>query len=488
MVGEQLRELDAARAAAERTSRAKSRLLAEVAHELRTPLQGAVGLLGGEAAESIDAGALRGVLRHLATVVDDLADMGALEAGGIALAAAPFSPARTVDEVRATFMLQAGGRRLEVTGDPPPALVGDEVRLRQVLSNLVSNALKHGQGTVTVALAATPLDGDAELRLEVWDEGAGLPDAELTRVFEPFQRGPAGQAVEGLGLGLPIARRIARAMGGELRARQREGRTVFVFQVRLPLASEAPVAPDRGLPRRLLLAEDVELSRRVLARLLAAEGCEVAEAADGAEAFALLTTRPFDLVLTDQRMPGMTGSELCRRARAQGFRGRIAIATGADDPHLRAEVADLDGVTVIRKPLDRDGLRAWLAADPAVGPAPDVVHGRVQELFEALGPEADAIFRELPAQLDRLLAELAAAIRAAAPADQVAAAAHRLAGFAAHFGLAEVAAQSRRLEGEALADAALTPAPPESALRAIRAAARAVDWGVYAVGEGAETG
>lgn len=479
--GERLRELDAARATAERASRAKSRLLAEVAHELRTPLQGAVALLGGqgEGGDPIDAEALRGTLRHLASVVDDLADMGALEAGGIALASAPFAPRRTVEQVCAMFQGRPGARALVIRGEADAMLLGDEVRVRQVVSNLVSNALKHGRGTVGVEVGLALQDRGAELRIEVHDQGAALSEQDLATIFEPFRRGTSGQAVEGLGLGLPIARRIARAMGGDLRARLQPDGPVFTFQVRLPRAPDASIAgPSKALT--VLLAEDVDLSRRVLAKLLTAEGCRVVEARDGLEALARTKTGPVDLVLTDQRMPGLLGSELCRRLRDAGFTRPIAIATGADDPHLRAEVADLADVTVLRKPVDQEMLRAWLAASAsgAAGPAADIVHGRVEELVSALGADAVAIFAELQPQLGRLIEELSEAVDGGEPA-RIAAAAHRVAGLAAHFGLAEIAAQSRSLESTALADPAALPTHAGVALRALRGTAASVDWAPY---------
>lgn len=479
--GERLRELDAARAAAERASRAKSRLLAEVAHELRTPLQGAVVLLdgGGEAEDPVDAEALRGTLRHLASVVDDLADMGALEAGGIALARAPFVARRTVEQVCAMFAPRRGGRELIVRGQADLPLLGDEVRVRQVVSNLVSNALKHGRGTVVVELELAVHETDAELRIDVHDEGAALTEQEIATIFEPFRRGAADPATEGLGLGLPIARRIARAMGGDLRAKRRDDGTVFTFRVRLPRAGEAS-EPRPLRPPTVLLAEDVDLSRRALAKLLTAEGCRVVEARDGLEALARAAGEPVDLVLTDQRMPGMLGSDLCRRLRDTGFTRPIAIATGADDPHLRAEVEDLADVTVLRKPVNQEMLRNWLAADVAGAgpPASAVVHGRVQELRSALGADAAAIFAELPPQLERLVEELSAAVEGAS-ASEIAAAAHRLSGLAVHFGLGDVAAQSRRLENAALANPALPATEARAALRAIRGAAAKVDWAPY---------
>jgi signal transduction histidine kinase/CheY-like chemotaxis protein len=475
-----LRELDAARDAAERTSRAKSRLLAEVAHELRTPLQGAVELLAAREAAPADgdAAALRDTLRHLATVVDDLADMGALEAGGIALTSAPFDPRRVVEQVREMLAAQAGARPVVIVGGPTPAVLGDEVRLRQVVSNLLTNALKHGRGAVTLAVDVTLHGRQADLRIEVMDEGPGLTAHELATVFEPFKRSAEARETEGLGLGLPIARRIARAMEGDLTARPRAGGTAFVFEVRLPVPADSPRAPEPH-PQRVLLVEDVDLSRRVLTKLLAEQGCQVIEAADGLEALGLALAEPVDRVLTDQRMPGLNGSELCRRLRQGGFTGPIALASGADEPELREAVAGLEDVTVMSKPVDRGMLRSWLAAASQPRRAA-VLQARVAELADALGPDAAAIFQEVPAQLERLAAELASALERL-EAEEIVAASHRLAGFAAHFGLAEVAERSRRLQREAMAGP-LAASAAASAARAVFEAARAVDWSPFGTG------
>lgn len=474
-------ELNSAREAAERASRAKSRLLAEVAHELRTPLQGAVELLSSPGAAPADPDALRETLRHLSTVVDDLADMGALEAGGLSLARAPFDPRRTVEQVCAMHSAQAGPRPVQILAAEGPVLLGDEVRVRQIVSNLLANALKHGEGAVSVALRCTAVKAGAELTVEVADEGPGLPEAALATVFEPFRRGPDTEA-EGLGLGLPIARRLARAMGGDLTARVQAGKTVFSFQVRLPVASPGMGRPRRPGPR-VLLAEDVDLSRRVLARLLVAEGCEVHEASDGPEALAIWGSRPVDLVITDQRMPGMTGAELSRQLRAGGFAGRIAIAAGADDAELQAQAQGLADVVILRKPVDRARLSAWLDSGREIATAfSPVAVGRIAELLEALGPAAAPVFAELPGETDALLAEVLAALKnGEGPA--VAAASHRLAGLAEHFGLEEVAAEARRLEQEARGLAVLSPAAAQGAEAALQAARARLDWSAFAMAD-----
>jgi CheY-like chemotaxis protein/two-component sensor histidine kinase len=471
-------ELNASRDAAERTSRAKSRLLAEIAHELRTPLQGAVELLTEPTGPTapLDARALRDTLRHLSTLVDDLADMGALEAGGVALARTRTDPRKVVDQVCAMHAVQAGPRPIRLAeGDTSP-LIGDEVRLRQIVSNLLSNALKHGRGTVTVATQVTRGERDGVLTIEVSDEGPPLSDQALATIFEPFRRGSDAAETEGLGLGLPIARRLARAMGGDLLPRMRDGRMAFVLEVRLPLADPVSTNSAGSPGRRVLVVEDVDLSRRVLTRLLTAEGCEVQQARDAEEALQMWSEGSFDLVLTDQRMPGLTGAALCRRLRGRGFSGPIALAAGVDDADLRAEVADLLDVVVLRKPVDRAMLRIWLDSGPAGAPSrPQVTRARVAELVEALGPAADAIFAELPGEVEALLVDLETALRAGV-ADEAGAAAHRLAGLAEHFGLAELAEECRRLEhlaahrpiGVALADG--------DTQRALRTAVGRIDW------------
>jgi signal transduction histidine kinase/HPt (histidine-containing phosphotransfer) domain-containing protein len=463
-------ELAAGRRAAERDSLAKSRLLADVAHELRTPLQGAVNLLQGAAPPDRDeAVSLRATLQHLASVVDDLADMGALEAGGLALASRAFDPVRVIGEVAAMHRVQAGTRPIVVDADSAAGVIGDEVRLRQVVSNLVSNALKYGEGEVKIRLRAEP-GPMTRLEIEVTDRGVGVAPDALATIFEPFRRDPSRAEAEGLGLGLPIARRIARAMGGDLTAEPAEVGARFHFSVALP-AAEMHAPPTPALrPRRVLLAEDVQLSRKVLHRLLAELGCEVTAAPDGQAAEALWAPGRFDLVVTDERMPGLNGSELARRLRRAGYDGPILILAGSDEPALRETVADMPGVRILRKPVGAAQLRDCLVGvetspDPAV---------RVAELRDALGPASAELFGELRGLLPQMVAEVAEGL-GAGDEDGWRAAAHRLAGLAAHFGQPELAAAAARLEACADVDGERQ----RRLMDDIAAVAAAIDWSIY---------
>ena len=469
-------ELAAARKAAERVSRAKSRLLADVAHELRTPLQGAVGYLETtDGREGDQEQPLRQVLRQLSTVVDDLADMASLEAGGITLAARPFNPAATLRQVAEMHQAQAEGR-LSVTAADAPSVLGDEMRVRQVLSNLAANAIKHGAGAVSLELRAQAGE-PVRLEFEVRDRGAGIPVGDLATIFEPFRRRGAEGDGEGLGLGLPIARRIARAMGGDLTAEPCADGARFLFRVALPAAPRetAPVARHPG-PLRVLLAEDVRLSRRVIARLLEQEGCVVVQAPDGAEALALARAAEYDAVVTDERMPGLRGSELARRLRSSGFGGPILITAGADDQDLRAATLGVHGVQILIKPVGRRQLRAFvasaLASDPPRPTRPAA--GRIEELKAALGDAAPALFAELRPELMRLLEELrrnASALDRAATTESC----HRIGGLAAHFGLEEVAELAAQLEMRARGDA-VTGTGLVDAVEALAAEVARLDW------------
>jgi CheY-like chemotaxis protein/anti-sigma regulatory factor (Ser/Thr protein kinase) len=471
-------ELTALRDAAERASRAKSRLLAEVAHELRTPLQGAVELLegSGQPGEDPTTSALRATLAHLSTVIDDLADMGALEAGGIALARSAFDLGQALQDVAAMHRAANRDRRIEVNLADCPLVIGDQVRVRQVVSNLLSNALKHGEGDVGLTLAAETSGETVITTIQVTDNGPGVAPEDLATIFEPFRR--AGREdTDGLGLGLPIARRIAIAMGGELRAVSTSEGSRFEFCARLPRADRAGSrVPSAGA--RVLLVEDVDLSRRVLAGLLSREGCEVMEARDGREALGLWAASQADFVITDERMPHLCGSELAKGLRERGFRGPIAIVAGVDDAELRTKVALIPQVTILRKPLDRAALRTWLRPGTPLPPSSPVRSDRVRELVEALGPAADQVFAELPAELNALTKAALDSLDAGRGSDVVDAS-HRLAGLAEHFGLAQVADAARALEIAAREPQTLAPAERSSHAREIREAVAAVPWRRY---------
>jgi CheY-like chemotaxis protein len=325
-------QLRRARDAALAASETKSRFLANMSHEIRTPLNGVIGLTGllldSELAppQRELAATVRDCGGHLLAVVDDILDYSKLEAGKLALESVSFDLRELAE--RAIAMLGSQARatglvlelRWQVIGDA--RRVGDPTRLRQVLLNLVGNAIKFTRtGSVTLAVGGT----GERLAFRVVDTGIGVAAEDLGRIFDRFSQADASttRRFGGTGLGLAISRRLVSLMGGELRVESVVGQgSTFSFRVPLPsapalsvAASDAPeLAGCTGL--RVLLAEDNDVNRFLATQLLDKLGCEVVTAENGAEAVAMAGTRPFDLVLMDCQMPEMDGYEATARIRA----------------------------------------------------------------------------------------------------------------------------------------------------------------------------
>ena len=231
----------------ERASRAKTRLLAEAAHELRTPMQGIQGLLDLAADDParLDVARVRHAFAGLRSVVDDLTDFGAVEAERLSIVDTTFSPLRLAETEIALATAEAAARgrsiRLVTEGDVQTPVVGDASRVAQIARNLLSNALRYGEGEIVLTLTG---QGD-RLELEVSDRGPGLSQADLTRLFQPFARGDASGRAEGSGLGLALSRRLAERMGGGLT---------------LDGAAE-PVAPVDPHRRRMVRQVPVEIAQ-----------------------------------------------------------------------------------------------------------------------------------------------------------------------------------------------------------------------------------
>lgn len=452
------RELETARDAAERANRAKSRFLATVGHELRTPLQGLVGLvdLARETGADLNVATMGAVVGHFKAVVNDLTDLGALEGGVFPLALRPFDP---TELCRAVLMLHEpslrdGDRRIRLEAPAGGvSIVGDPVRVRQILSNLVGNAVKHAEGEIVVRLDLRVTDAMARLTIDVSDQGPGLDETALARLFEPFERGEAAETTEGLGLGLPLARALARRMDGDILVTPTpDGGTRFRLLFEAPLSERAEpqaTAPLSGA--RVLLAEDAPLSRQVIAALLRAQGCTVAEAADGQAAIDMWRTERFDLMLLDLRMPvldGLAVTRIVRKEEEAERRTPIVIATAAPSLELDQAAAALGVAAVLQKPV------GWRDLAQALGrlhePAPMTMPNRLDELRVALGGEADL----LAAEADHAAIEAATRIQTAAAVGDhgtVVREAHRLAGLASNFGLSELADAALAVEAEARA-------------------------------------
>ncbi|HEX4607947.1 MAG TPA: response regulator [Urbifossiella sp.] len=399
-----LTPVEKARAAAEAASRAKSEFLANVSHEIRTPMNAIMGMTE----LVIEGGRLTpeqreclGIVGESATsllgVINDLLDLSKIEAGKFDLDPADFDPRAVLDDTLQGLALRAHKKGLElgcdVPADVPDVLVGDAGRLRQVIINLVGNALKFtSAGEVFVRVRVGRREARvAELQFTVVDTGIGIPADRLQAIFEPFTQAEGGTTRKygGTGLGLAISAHLVRLMGGEVWAESKVGRgSAFHFTARfgVPTHSDPSLSlPDLclsgGLP--VLVAEDNPTTRLVLAEMLGRFGF-LPEAVDGAPAAvaalerAVAAGRPFPLLLADASLPGQDGFTLAEEAVRRGLAGAVVVLLSSADLPRDVERCRGLGVAHLRKPVRRTDLARVLrlAADPsqltgsAVAPAP----------------------------------------------------------------------------------------------------------------------
>lgn len=380
------------RAEAEAAVEAKSAYVAAISHELRTPisaiLAGAAELerTAGSAQGKAQARLIGGAGQMMRALLDDLLDLAKLEVGRMEVEAVAFDLRAVVNDVVRMWRAQARekGLRLRVEGAAklPCWVQGDPTRLRQVLNNLFSNAIKFtSEGAVTLRIQAEPSqDGVHALSLAVSDTGQGMTADQLAKLFTPFEQLEAGTARKhgGSGLGLAISRELARLMGGDLAAASTaEQGATFTLRLTLPAADapaerEAPTAVEA----KLLVVDDHAVNRQAIALVLAPLGIIPQTAASGEEALARLAIEPFDLVLMDVYMPDMDGRETTRRLRAaKGPNQDIpVIAITASSTERDWEACREAGMTGhVAKPIEPAELYAALevalADEPAAGRA-----------------------------------------------------------------------------------------------------------------------
>jgi signal transduction histidine kinase/ActR/RegA family two-component response regulator len=383
----------AARANAEAADAAKSAFVAMVSHELRTPISAmmagaeAIGANQAPTAQHANKQLIVDAARMMRFLLNDLLDHSKLEAGRMSIEEIPFDLRRLVRDTVRFWRPEAHARGLKLRLDGarhlPRWIAGDPTRIRQVLNNLFSNALKFtDEGFVSLGIQVAPSDDGLALTLTVSDTGAGMSDAQAERVFRPFAQADAtiARTHGGTGLGLTISRDLARLMGGDLSVASVAGEgSAFAFSITVrpanaPADAEPAAQPDESPGLRILVADDHDVNRRAFNLLLAPMAERVVAVADGLQAVEAAGLEAFDLVLLDLNMPRMNGLEAARRLRdIHGPDLRIVALTASVSPSDVAACLAAGMDAFVAKPVETEELYRVIGEVLAAKPRPAVV-------------------------------------------------------------------------------------------------------------------
>lgn len=467
------RLLEDARARSEDANRAKGEFLANVSHEIRTPLSAIIGMAQHMLHSTANSEMLRRIqssAEGLMAIIGDILDFSKIESRKLTLDREPFGLRQTLADVVETLQIRAADKALALVLDVaeavPDTLVGDAMRLRQVLINLIGNAIKftdHGEVRLRVGIASEP-PGEICLHFAVIDTGIGIPREKQEVVFEAFAQadGSAARRYGGTGLGLSISTRLVELMGGDIWVESEAGAgSAFRFTAIFGLAGSSvkvalPPQPTPG-PRRplsVLVVEDEDVHRELVTALLLGRGHRVITAKNGREALVELSRTKVDIALMDLQMPEIDGMQAASTIREweRSTGGHLPIvgmtaSALADDPD-KCLAAGMD--RFVTKPIGRDRLFTVveeLSTDSAPGPVPPELAGR-QAFLAGLGDDrelARKLIELFMAQSPKLLDQIRAAIEAG-DSDALRRSAHALKGTISNFPAGPARGVAARME------------------------------------------